>query len=249
MGMMCFIFGNFFYTYAHLIGCMKRRHYHLVKWTLFIPIYWAMASLAAFMALQQLVFKPHYWEKTQHGLHLHSTGSSMRVVSVTEEPNAEQVTMPLPAYESRENLLSPSLARQFDPVSPGLSSQISLIAEQFELELIEKTVKLKARASRDLAPVLPQSEEFEFGGETLKLPVIQLVPSVSLHSPQATRSGDMAEWISSPSLSREFELGDETLELSAVQAEKNTSIERVLLISAVPTRALPTLPLSRVERK
>ena len=256
MGTMCFIFGNFFYTYAHLIGCMKRGHYHLVKWTLFVPIYWAMASVAAFMALQQLVFKPHYWEKTQHGLHLNSSGSSMRVISVTEEPNAEQVTMPLPAYESRENLLSTTHAEQFQHVItsplgrvPGLSSQISLIAEQFELELIEKTVKLKVRTSRELAPVLQQSEEFEFEGETLKLPVLQLVPSVSLHSPQATCSGDVAERISNPSLSVESEFGDETLELSVVQAEKYRSMERTLLISAVPTRALPTMPLPKVERR
>ena len=95
--------------------------------------------------------------------------------------------------------------------------------------MIEKTVKLKVRASRDLRPVLAQSEEFEFEADTLKLPVFQLVPTAPL--------------------SREFELGDETLELTAVQAEKNTSMEHVLLIAAVPTRALPTIPLSRVERK
>ena len=217
MGTMCLIFGNFFYTYSHLIGCMKRGHYHLVKWTLLIPIYWAMASVAAFMALQQLIFKPHYWEKTQHGLHLNSSASSLRVISVTEEP-----------YTA---------------------------AEQLELELIEKTVKLKVRASRDLTPALPQPEEFEFEGETLKLPALELDPG--------------------PSFSREFELGDETLEslatnegyprrgtlpggqvivdfksleLSAVQAEKYTSKQRVLLISAVPTKALPTIPLPNVER-
>ena len=153
----------------------------------------------------------------------------MTVISVTEETKAEQVTMPLPAYESRENLLSASRARQFEPVRQDLSSQISLIAEQFELELIEKAVKLKARASRDLAPSLPQSEEFEVEGDTLKLPVLHLVPTAPL--------------------TREFELEDETLELSVVQAEKNTSMEHVLLISAVPTRALPSISLPKVERR
>ncbi|TMB92327.1 MAG: hypothetical protein E6J44_00445 [Chloroflexi bacterium] len=103
--------------------------------------------------------------------------------------------------------------------------------------------------SRELAPVLQQSEEFEFEGETLKLPVLQLVPSVSLHSPQATCSGDVAERISNSSLSVESELGDETLELSVVQAEKYRSMERTLLISAVPTRDLPTMPLPKVERR
>jgi hypothetical protein len=230
MGTLCLIFGNFFYTYTHLIGCMKRGQFHLVKWTLLIPIYWAMASVAAFMALQQLIFKPHYWEKTQHGLHLRSSGSSMTVISVTEEPDAAQVTtLPLPAYESRENLLSTPQAGPFELVTPGLSSQISLIAEQFELEIIEKTVKLKARASRDLKPILPRSEEFSFEDETLKLPVLQLGPGASL-------SGNI-------------NLGEETLELSAVQTDKYTSMQRALLISAMPTKALPTIPLPNVERR
>ncbi|HEY4037120.1 MAG TPA: glycosyltransferase [Ktedonobacteraceae bacterium] len=70
MGTLCLIFGNILYIYTHLIGCMKRGHYKLVKSTLLIPIYWAMATGAAYIALYQLIFKPHYWEKTLHGQHL-----------------------------------------------------------------------------------------------------------------------------------------------------------------------------------
>ena len=70
MATLCLIFGNVLYIYTHLIGCMKQRHYSLVKSTLLIPIYWAMASGAAYIALYQLIIKPHYWEKTLHGLHL-----------------------------------------------------------------------------------------------------------------------------------------------------------------------------------
>jgi hypothetical protein len=103
MSAACLIFGNFFYTYTHLIGCMRRDHFNLVKWTLFIPIYWAMASAAAFMALQQLILKPHYWEKTQHGLHLHTSGSSLRTTIVTEESDSMADTLRLPAVV-RKNL-------------------------------------------------------------------------------------------------------------------------------------------------
>lgn len=70
MAAFCLIFGNILYIYTHLIGCMKQRHYSLVKSTLLIPIYWAMASGAAYIALYQLIIKPHYWEKTLHGLFL-----------------------------------------------------------------------------------------------------------------------------------------------------------------------------------
>lgn len=73
LGAICLIAGNFFYYYTLLIGCMKRRHYGLIKWGLFAPIYWAMMSIAAYRALVQLVLKPHYWEKTKHGLHLRTS--------------------------------------------------------------------------------------------------------------------------------------------------------------------------------
>ncbi|HLW02769.1 MAG TPA: glycosyltransferase [Ktedonobacterales bacterium] len=74
MGVLCLVFGNFFYVYTYLIGCLKRHQHSLVKWALFIPIYWALMSISAFMALYQLIFKPHYWEKTQHGFNLHRPG-------------------------------------------------------------------------------------------------------------------------------------------------------------------------------
>jgi cellulose synthase/poly-beta-1,6-N-acetylglucosamine synthase-like glycosyltransferase len=70
MGTLCLIFGNFLYTYLHLIGCLKRGQYKLIKWVAFMPLYWALSSVAAMIALYQLIIKPHYWEKTIHGLHL-----------------------------------------------------------------------------------------------------------------------------------------------------------------------------------
>jgi hypothetical protein len=30
--------------------------------------YWVMISIAAYKALWQLVYRPFYWEKTEHGL-------------------------------------------------------------------------------------------------------------------------------------------------------------------------------------
>ncbi len=68
----CFIFGNFFYLYTFLMGCLKRGHYGLIKWALAVPLYWALMSIAAFIALYKLIAKPHFWEKTLHGFHLHT---------------------------------------------------------------------------------------------------------------------------------------------------------------------------------
>ncbi len=64
------IIGNLSYIGAYLIGCIKRRQYKLIKWMLLLPFYVALTSIATFIALYQLIFKPHYWEKTHHGLHL-----------------------------------------------------------------------------------------------------------------------------------------------------------------------------------
>lgn len=64
------VFGNFMYVYAYMIGLSKRGHWHLVKYIFLIPFYWVLSSISAFMAAYQLVIKPHYWEKTEHGLHL-----------------------------------------------------------------------------------------------------------------------------------------------------------------------------------
>lgn len=67
---LCLVFGNFFYVYSYLIGCLSRRQYLLTFWSLFIPIYWALMSVASYIALYQLITRPFYWEKTKHGLHL-----------------------------------------------------------------------------------------------------------------------------------------------------------------------------------
>ncbi|MDQ2905125.1 MAG: glycosyltransferase [Ktedonobacteraceae bacterium] len=64
------VFGNFFYIYIYLLACLRRRQYRLIKWTLLVPVYWVMMSIAACMGGFQLIVKPHYWEKTEHGLHL-----------------------------------------------------------------------------------------------------------------------------------------------------------------------------------
>ena len=54
--------------YVSMMGVFKRRRYRLVLWALANPLYWLLHSVAAYKALWQLVFKPHYWEKTEHGL-------------------------------------------------------------------------------------------------------------------------------------------------------------------------------------
>ncbi len=60
--------GNAVMIYISILGGFKRKTYDLVPWALLNPLYWILHSVASYKALWQLVFKPHYWEKTIHGL-------------------------------------------------------------------------------------------------------------------------------------------------------------------------------------
>ncbi len=82
----CLVFGNFFYVYSYLIGCLNRKQYLLTLWSLLIPLYWALMSVASYLALYQLLTRPHYWEKTKHGLHLAATPTTVATVAATETP-------------------------------------------------------------------------------------------------------------------------------------------------------------------
>ncbi|HEX8965405.1 MAG TPA: glycosyltransferase, partial [Patescibacteria group bacterium] len=64
------VFGNFLFLYYYMVGLAKREQWNLVKFVFLVPLYWIAISWAGFIALYQLILKPHYWEKTIHGLHL-----------------------------------------------------------------------------------------------------------------------------------------------------------------------------------
>lgn len=76
MAVISLVFGNFLFMYYYMIGCLKREQYSIIKFTFLVPFYWIMISIAGFIALYQLFFKPHYWEKTVHGLHLKKVDDS-----------------------------------------------------------------------------------------------------------------------------------------------------------------------------
>lgn len=70
MGVFSLVFGNFLYMYYYMIGCAKREHDDIMKYTFLVPFYWLMMSIAAWTALWQFLVNPHHWHKTRHGLHL-----------------------------------------------------------------------------------------------------------------------------------------------------------------------------------
>jgi cellulose synthase/poly-beta-1,6-N-acetylglucosamine synthase-like glycosyltransferase len=72
IGVSCLIFGNFLYTYYYMVACTKRSQDDLIKYVFVVPFYWVAMSVAAWIAVYKFVRQPHYWAKTQHGLHLGS---------------------------------------------------------------------------------------------------------------------------------------------------------------------------------
>jgi hypothetical protein len=62
------VIGNAFFIITQVIAAVKEREYSLIPFALLVPIYWALMSIAAWKGAIQLLTKPFYWEKTQHGI-------------------------------------------------------------------------------------------------------------------------------------------------------------------------------------
>jgi cellulose synthase/poly-beta-1,6-N-acetylglucosamine synthase-like glycosyltransferase len=63
-----FIIGNTVMVYLSMMGPYKRGAFNLILWAVLNPVYWVLHSIASYKGLWQLITKPHYWEKTEHGL-------------------------------------------------------------------------------------------------------------------------------------------------------------------------------------
>jgi glycosyltransferase XagB len=60
--------GNFCLIYLNMLCALRRRWLDLVPAALLTPAYWVLISIAGYKALGQLIVKPFYWEKTDHGV-------------------------------------------------------------------------------------------------------------------------------------------------------------------------------------
>jgi cellulose synthase/poly-beta-1,6-N-acetylglucosamine synthase-like glycosyltransferase len=64
------LLGNFALVFLSLCAAVGRGHDDLAPYTLLMPVYWVLMSAATYMALVELVVRPHHWHKTEHALHL-----------------------------------------------------------------------------------------------------------------------------------------------------------------------------------
>ena len=175
MGLLCFVFGNFFYVYSNVMGCMKREHYSLIKWALFIFCYWVMASIAGFIALFQLIFKPHYWEKTHHGLHLQSNEKLLQFESalasfddITKHPtvlleSSYGTILPSISHLANEDENLSFLSTQPLPAIKGTEHVSTAILQRdgslTDAEDEENTQISKGQSYRPVSPTMTQQEK------------------------------------------------------------------------------------------
>lgn len=53
---------------AALFAAAIERDRRLALSAITMPLYWPLASIAGVLAAFELLFRPHYWAKTEHGL-------------------------------------------------------------------------------------------------------------------------------------------------------------------------------------
>jgi glycosyltransferase XagB len=88
VGLFNLLIGNALMIYVSMMGAFFRQRYGLVIWSLLNPVYWLMHSIASYKALWQLIVRPHYWEKTTHGI---STASELPAAA---QADAEGASVP-----------------------------------------------------------------------------------------------------------------------------------------------------------
>jgi glycosyltransferase XagB len=62
------ILGNLAFILINFIAGRRPGQRGLLFAALISPLYWILLAIAAWKGMWQLIFKPHYWEKTVHGL-------------------------------------------------------------------------------------------------------------------------------------------------------------------------------------
>jgi hypothetical protein len=60
--------GNFLGVYFSMFAVFRRNLDHLLPFALLNPLYWALAGIAAWKGIGQLLSRPFFWEKTVHGM-------------------------------------------------------------------------------------------------------------------------------------------------------------------------------------
>jgi cellulose synthase/poly-beta-1,6-N-acetylglucosamine synthase-like glycosyltransferase len=85
--------GNFIFFYCTVYACVRHNFHALTRSTLLTPVYWVLMSAGAWVGLVNLVLRPFYWAKTEHGSSLSATDSpAARAVGALMRSDAHAFT-------------------------------------------------------------------------------------------------------------------------------------------------------------
>ena len=86
VGLFNLILGNSLMVLVNMIGVFRRRNLGLMVFALANPFYWMLHSIASYKALWQLITKPFYWEKTNHGISKHAQSARLYTFPAQVQP-------------------------------------------------------------------------------------------------------------------------------------------------------------------
>ncbi|WP_127901704.1 glycosyltransferase family 2 protein [Solirhodobacter olei] len=72
MALFNLLIGNGVLIFLMMLAPFRRKWLELVPYSVTVPWYWALMSVAAWKGAWQLLTRPFYWEKTTHGLSKHT---------------------------------------------------------------------------------------------------------------------------------------------------------------------------------
>lgn len=72
MSLLNLLAGNGMFIFLMMLAPFRRQWVKLAPYSLSVIWYWVLLSIAAWKGAWQLITKPFYWEKTQHGLSKHT---------------------------------------------------------------------------------------------------------------------------------------------------------------------------------
>ncbi|HWH43667.1 MAG TPA: glycosyltransferase [Thermoleophilaceae bacterium] len=119
IGMALLLGGNFVMLLAFVSSVYQLERDTLVRYAVTVPVYWLMISIGAWKGVSQLVFKPHKWEKTQHGLAVGDTAipaaAPLRPAVVAEALPAEAPALAPPEPALPEAPAVPAFLAEPEP--------------------------------------------------------------------------------------------------------------------------------------
>lgn len=160
LALICLVVGNFIFFYTNIYACVRGGYPDLARSMLLGPYYWALMSIAAWMALVSLIRNPFYWAKTSHGVSLGHGGASMEsavapqfALSVIIPAFNEAKRLPSGLDQLRTRLLRFGLVAEVIVVDDGSTDDTrELVREQIgrwpALRLIERSHRGKGAAIR-----------------------------------------------------------------------------------------------------